>query len=84
MNKNFIIECINIIEQIKLNSIIVITKDDEEFKYQLKYDEEFKDFGLECLDEENVIWDFGDTVENVKEGLVCDVVKSKYQKIRLV
>jgi len=84
MNKNFIIECINIIEQIKLNSIIVITKDDEEFKYQLKYDEEFKDFGLECLDEKDTIWDFGETIENVKEGLVCDAIKSKYHKIRLV
>jgi len=84
MNKEFIIECIDIVEQIELNSIVAITKDNEELKYQLKYDEEFKDFGLECLDEENVIWDFGDTVENVKENLVCDAVKGKYQKIRLV
>jgi len=84
MNKEFIIECIDIIEQIKLNSIIAITKDDEELKYQLKYDEEFKDFNLECLDKENELWDFGNTIKNVKKWLVCDAVRSKYQKIRLV
>ena len=84
MNKNFIIECMDIVEQIKLNSIVAITKDGEELKYQVKYDEEFKDFNLECLDKENEIWDFGDTIENVKKGLVCNAVRSKYQKIRLV
>jgi len=84
MNKNFIIECIDIIEQIELHSIIAITKDNEELKYQLKYDEEFKDFNLDCLDKENEIWDFGDTIEDIKESLVCDAVRSKYQKIRLV
>ena len=83
MNKNFIMECIDIIEQIELDSIITITKDNEELKYQLKYDEEFKDFNLECLDKENEIWDFGDTLENVKEWLVCNAVRNKYQKIRL-
>ena len=84
MNKKFIIECINIVEQIELNSIVTITKDNEELKYQLKYDEEFKDFNLECLDEKDAIWDFGETIENVKEGLVCDAVRYKYQKIRLI
>ena len=84
MNKNFIMECIDIIEQIELDSIITITKDNEELKYQLKYDEEFKDFNLECLDKENEIWDFGETIENIKESLACDAVSGKYQKIRLV
>ena len=37
MNKQFIIECIDIVEQIKQNSIVTITKDNEELKYQLKY-----------------------------------------------
>jgi len=84
MNKNFIIECIDIIEQIELHSIIAITKDNEELKYQLKYDEEFNDFNLECLDKENELWDFSDTIENVKKWLVCDAVRGKFQKIRLV
>ena len=84
MNKKFIIECIDIVEQIELNSIVAIIVDDEELKYQLKYDEEFKDFNLECLNEEDTIWDFGETIENVKESLVCDAVKGKYQKIRLM
>ena len=84
MNKKFIIECIDIVEQIELNSIVAIIVDDEELKYQLKYDEEFKDFNLDCLDKENEIWDFGDTIEDIKESLVCDAVRSKYQKIRLV
>ena len=84
MNKEFIIECIDIIEQIKLNSIVAITKDNETLKYQVKYDEEFKDFNLECLDKENELWDFGNTIKNVKKWLVCDAVRSKYQKIRLV
>jgi len=84
MNKNFIIECIYIVEQIELNSIVAITVDNKELKYQLKYDEEFKDFNLECLDKENELWDFGDTIENVKKWLVCDAVRGKYQKIRLV
>jgi len=84
MNKEFIIECIDIINKIQLHSIIAITKDNEELKYQVKYDEEFKDFNLECLDKENEIWDFGNTIENVKEELVCDAVKEKYQKLRLI
>jgi len=84
MNKEFIINCIDIIEQIKLNSIVAITVDNEELKYQLKYDEEFNDFNLECLDKENELWDFSDTIENVKKWLVCDAVRGIYQKIRLV
>jgi len=84
MNKKFIIECIDIIEQIKLNSIVTITEDNEELKYQVKYDEAYKDFILEYLDRENEIWDFGSTIESIKKGLVCDAVKEKYQKIRLM
>ena len=84
MNKEFIIKCIDVIEKIKQNSIVAITKDDKELKYQVKYDEEFKDFNLECLDKENEIWDFGNTIESVKENLVCDAIKEKYQKIRLI
>jgi len=86
MNKEFIIECIDIIEQIELNSIIAITKDDEELKYQVNCVNEYDyiEWELTCLDEENAIWDCNDTLEDIKEGLVCGAVRGMYQKIRLV
>jgi len=37
MNKNFIIECMDIIDQIKLHSIVGITKYNEELRYQVEY-----------------------------------------------
>ena len=84
MNKKFIIECIDIIERIKLNSIIAITKDNEELKYKLIYDESGEYYELLCLDEKDAIWDDGNTIKEIKEGLVYNAVKSIYQKIRLL
>jgi len=86
MNKEFIIECIDIIEQIKQNSIVAITKDNEELKYQVNCINEYgyTEWELTCLDEENAIWDCNDTLEDIKESLVCNAVRSSYQKIRFV
>ena len=84
MNKDFIIDCIDIIDQIKLHSIVVITKYDEELRYQVVYNKENKNYELLCLDEENAIWDDGETIKDIKELLACDSIVNRYEKIRLI
>ena len=84
MNKNFIIECIDIIDQIKLHSIVGITKYNEELRYQVVYNKENENYELLCLDEENAIWDDGETIKDIKELLVCDSIVNRYEKIRLI
>jgi len=84
MNKDFIIECMDIINQIKLNSIVGITKYNEELRYQVVYNKENENYELLCLDEENAIWDDGETIKDIKEILVCDSIVNRYEKIRLV
>ena len=84
MNKNFIIECIDIIDQIKLHSIVGITKYNEELRYQVVYNKENENYELLCLDEENAIWDDGETIKDIKELLMCDSIVNRYEKIRLI
>ena len=84
MNKNFIIECIDIIDQIKLHSIVGITKYNEELRYQVVYNKENENYELLCLDEENAIWDDGETIKDIKELLACDSIVNRYEKIRLI
>jgi len=84
MNKNFIIECMDIIDQIKLHSIVGITKYNEELRYQVVYNKENENYELLCLDEENAIWDDGETIKDIKELLVCDSIVNRYEKIRLI
>jgi len=83
MNKNFIMECFDIIDKIKLNSIVAIEKEDTEMRYKLIYNE-YEWYELLCLDEENAIWDDGDTIKDIKEHLLCSAIRCSYQKIRLV
>ena len=84
MNKDFIIECMDIINQIKLNSIVGITKYNEELRYQVVYNKENENYELLCLDEENAIWDDGETIKDIKELLMCDSIVNRYEKIRLI
>ena len=84
MNKEFLNECFDIIEQIKLGSIIGITRDDEESKYRLDYIKEYEEFELIDLDEEDAIWNDGDTIEEIKEDLMCSAIWNRFQKIRLI
>ena len=84
MNKEFIIECMDIIDQIKLHSIVGITKYNEELRYQVVYNKENENYELLCLDEENAIWDDGETIKDIKELLVCDSIVNRYEKIRLI
>ena len=83
MNKEYINECIDIIEQIKFGSIIEITKDKQSLKFKMieGIDEAFE---LVCLSEEDTIWNDGETIEEIKEDLLCSAIRNRYQKIRLV
>ena len=84
MNKDFIIECMDIINQIKLNSIVGITKYNEELRYQVVYNKENENYELLCLDEENAIWDDGETIKDIKVLLVYDAIVNRYEKIKLM
>jgi len=84
MNKDFIIECMDIIDQIKLHSIVAITKYNEELRYQVVYNKENENYELLCFDEENAIWDDGETIKDIKELLMCDSIVNRYEKIRLI
>lgn len=83
MNKEYINECIDIIEQIKFGSIIEITKDEQSLRFKMTegIDEAFE---LACLSEEDTIWNDGETIEEIKEDLLCSAIRNRYQKIRLV
>jgi len=85
MDKEFIIKCIDVINKIELHSIIAITKDNKEQKYQVnctcEYD--YTEWELTCLDEENAIWDCNETLDDIKEDLLCGAIRGSYQKIRL-
>jgi len=83
MNKEFLNECFDIIEQIKLGSIIEITREEKSLKYQL-IEGECDEFELICLDEEDAIWNDGDTIEEIKEDLMCSAIWNRFQKIRLL
>lgn len=84
MNTEFIIVCINIVEKIKLNSIVAITKGEEKLKYQLNYVKEYEMFELTCLDEEDTIWNDGNSIEEIKEDLICSAIRGMYQGIELI
>ena len=87
MNKEFLNECFDVIEQIKIGSIIEITEDNEDndkSKYRLDYIKEDEIFELTDLDEEDAIWNDGDTIEEIKEDLVCSAIRSRFQKIILI
>ena len=84
MNKEFLNECLDVIEQIKLGSIIEITIDNEKSKYRLDYIKEHEGYELTDLDEDDSVWDDGDTIEEIKEDLMWWVIKGRFQKIRLI
>jgi len=84
MNKEFLNECFDVIEQIKLGSIIEITSKYEKSKYRLDYIEEYEEFELTDLNKSNTIWNDGDTIEQIKEDLMFSAIKNHFQKIRLI
>jgi len=87
MNKEFLNECFDVIEQIKLGSIIEITEDNEDngkSKYRLDYIKEDEIFELTDLDEKYTIWGDGETIEDIKEDLMWDAIKGRVQKIILI
>jgi len=84
MNKEFLDECFDVIEQIELGSIVEITIDNEKSKYRLDYIKEYEGFELTDLDEDDSVWDDGDTIEEIKEDLMWWVIKGRFQKIRLI
>jgi chaperone required for assembly of F1-ATPase len=87
MNKEFLNECFDVIEQIKLGSIIEITEDNEDngkSKYRLDYIKEDEIFELTDLDEKYTIWGDGETIEDIKEDLMCSAIWNRFQKIRLL
>ena len=46
--------------------------------------EYYDGFELLCLDEEDSIWSDGDTIQEIKEDLVCSAVRNNLQKIRII
>ena len=83
MNKLYIDKYFNIIDQIKYNSIIKITKDGQSLKFKMTEGIDAP-FELLCLDEEDTIWDDGDTIEEIKESLMCSVIKNRLQDIIII
>lgn len=85
MNKNYIINLIDKINAIEINSIVTIIRKDDTHKYQVQYDNEFEDIELICLDEEDTIWGtHGDTIEELKEDLLCDGIKGRYLDLEVL
>jgi len=85
MNKDLIYKTINIIDRLKLDSIVEITKDEKTNRYQLKISEYSHDeYELLCLTEEDAIWNDGETIEDIKKDLVCCAVKGCFQDINII
>ena len=85
MNKEYIINLIDEINKLQLGSIVEITKDSKTHKYEVKEDNDFEDIELINLEEENTIWgSSGDTIEEVKEILLADGIRDRYQEINVI
>lgn len=85
MDRNLIYKTIDIVDHLKLNSIIEITKNRETHKYQLKTSEYSHDeYELLCLTEKDAIWNDGETIEDIKESLVCCAVRGYFQDINII
>ena len=85
MNKEHIIKLMDEIDKIELGSIIEITRDNEIHKYKVKYDNVFEDIELISLEEKNTVWgSCGETIEEIKQDLLCGLIRNNYQYIKVL
>jgi hypothetical protein len=86
INKNLILKTLDLVDKIKVGSIIEITKDDETNKFQLRDESEYtyNGFELVCITEEDAIWNDYDSLDDIKAELICDAVKNFLQDINIL
>ena len=85
MDKNHITKLMDEINKIELGSIVEITRDNESHKYEVKYDPEYEEIDLISLEEEDTIWGSnGETIDEVRQDLLCGLIKNRYQNIVVI
>lgn len=84
IHKDLILKVIDVVEKINQSSIIEIIKDGESNKYQFKISEwSDNNFELVCLTDEDTIWNDYDSFNDMKEDLICNAVRGRFQDINI-